>query len=94
MTIRLLDPTSYIAKAAPNKRQRLDSLQAKRVGYLFNQHKSAAAFWQALEHEMDRVFGPAAVLRVYKENTWAPAPKDEVARLREETDFALVGVGA
>ena len=94
MSIRLLDPRSYIAKVAPRSTQRLDSLQAKRVGYLFNQHKSAAAFWQALEREIDRAFSPSAVARVYKENTWAPAPKDDVARLKEETDYALVGVGA
>ena len=94
MSIRLLDPTSYIAKAVPKSEQHLDSLQAKRVGYLFNQHKSAAAFWQALEREIDRAFSPSGIMRLYKENTWAPAPKDEVGRLREETDYTLVGVGA
>ncbi len=94
MSIRLLDPTSFIAKAAPNSRRQLDSVRAKRVGFLFNQHKSALAFWQALEREIDRVFSPSAVRRVCKDNTWAPAPKDDVARLKEETDYALVGVGA
>jgi hypothetical protein len=94
MTIRLLDPTSSIAKAAPRSAQRLESLQAKRVGYLFNQHKSAQAFWQALEREIDKVLSPSAILRVYKENTWAPAPKEDVGRLKQETDYAVVGVGA
>jgi hypothetical protein len=94
MSIRLLDPTGYIARAEVEKQVRLESLQAKRVGYLFNQHKSAAAFWKALESQIEKEFSPSATLRVYKENTWAPAPKEKVNWLKAGTDYALVGVGA
>jgi len=32
-------------------------------------------------------FKPASMHRVYKENTWAPAPKADVDRLAGETDY-------
>lgn len=51
-------------------------------------------FWKALEQAVDRKFAPSSVHRVYKKNTWAPAPKAEVDKLIAETDFALVGLGA
>ena len=49
---------------------------------------------QALEEEIGRTLNPASMTRVYKTNTWAPAPRADALRLIEETDFALVGVGA
>jgi len=94
MTIRVLDPTGSVAQVKRERQRKLDGLQGKRVGYIFNQHKSGLAFWAALEREIQRTFNPASVYRIYKENTWAPAPRAEVDRLVEETDYALVGLAA
>ena len=94
MTIRLLDPTGTVAKVSRKQELKLESLKGKRVGYIFNQHKSGLAFWAALEKEIERKFSPASVYRIYKENTWAPAPRSEVDRLVEQTDYALVGLAA
>jgi len=94
MTILLLDPTGNVAKPRLENERALDSLKGKKVGYIFNQHKSALIFWNALEQEIKKKLCPATVYRIYKENTWAPAPKAEVARLVSETDYALVGLGA
>ena len=60
------------------------------------QHSKASglAFWQGLEAEVEQRFKPASMHRVYKENTWAPAPKADVEKLIEETDYVLVGLGA
>jgi hypothetical protein len=94
MSILLLDPTGCVAKAGRQEQRSPGDLRGKRVGYLFNQHKSALTFWRALEQEIERTLAPAAVVRAYKENTWAPAPKTDVTRLMKETDYALVGLGA
>ncbi len=94
MTIRFLDPRGKVATSKPEQERRLDTIEGKRVGYVFNQHTSALIFWKALEREVDRRYRPAAVQRLYKENTWAPAPAAEAARLARETDYALVGLGA
>ena len=72
----------------------LDSLNGRKAGFIFNQHASGLAFWKGLEAEVEQRFKPASMHRVYKENTWAPAPKADVEKLIEETDYVLVGLGA
>lgn len=94
MTLRLLDPTGTVARVERREELPLDALKGKRVGYIFNQHKSGLAFWAALEQEIERQFSPASVVRIYKENTWAPASRTEMADLIRETDYALVGLAA
>jgi len=94
MTIELFDPVGEVEVVAQKPQRILETLNAKRVGCIFNQHVSALAFWHALEEEIGRTLNPASMTRVYKTNTWAPAPRADALRLIEETDFALVGVGA
>ena len=94
MTIELFDPVGEVEVVAQKPQRILETLNAKRVGCIFNQHVSALAFWQALEEEIGRTLNPASMTRVYKTNTRAPAPRADALRLIEETDFALVGVGA
>ena len=94
MTIRLLDPTGSVAKIQRQEENTIESLTGKRVGFVFNQHKSALDFWWALEREVEKKFKPSAAHRLYKENTWAPAPRAELDKLRQKTDYALVGMGA
>jgi hypothetical protein len=94
MAIRVLDPTGRIARMERREELPLDALKGKRVGYIFNQHKSGLAFWAALEQEIEKQFSPASVVRIYKENTWAPAPKAEMANFLKDVDYALVGLAA
>jgi len=94
MTLRLLDPTGSVATIERGEERKLESLTGKRVGFVFNQHKSALAFWKALERAVEGKFQPSAAHRLYKVNTWAPAPKEEVDQLTRKTDYALVGMGA
>jgi hypothetical protein len=94
MSIQLFDPVGIVDIGHANDERRLETLSGKRVGCIFNQHVSALAFWQALESEIGGSLNPAGVHRVYKTNTWAPAPKADVERLLQESDYALVGVGA
>ncbi len=94
MSIMLLDPRGAVAKFDRKQEKILEVLNGKRVGYVFNMHKSAAGFWKTLEHEIGNSLKPAGVQRIYKENTWAPAPKAEIDKLVRESDYALVGVGA
>ena len=85
MSIQLFDPLFDVEVVQRREEHRLESLQGKRVGYIFNQHVSALAFWKALELEVDQHLLPAATHRVYKTNTWAQAPQArpwEVRRVR------------
>lgn len=94
MTIELFDPVGDIEQVAAKPQRVLETLNGKRVGLIFNQHVSALSFWQALETEIGSTLKPSSMHRVYKTNTWAPAPRADALKLIEETDFALVGVGA
>jgi hypothetical protein len=94
MTIELFDPVGEVEVAKQQPQRLLESLTGKRVGCVFNQHVSAQAFWKAMEAEIGTTLNPSTVSRVYKSNTWAPAPKADAIRLAEETDYVLVGVGA
>ena len=94
MSFLIHDPTGKLAKVECKVEQKLEFLENKRVGFIFNQHASAGAFWKRLEEEVEKKFAPALLKRIYKENTWAPAPKKKVEELAQEIDYALVGVGA
>ena len=94
MTIELFDPVGEVETAQQQPQRLLESLTGKRVGCVFNQHVSAQAFWKAMEAEIGDTLNPSNVTRVYKSNTWAPAPKADAQRLVGEADYVLVGVGA
>jgi hypothetical protein len=47
-----------------------------------------------MESEIEKTLNPSQVFRVYKANTWAPAPRADADRVLEEADYVLVGVGA
>jgi len=94
MTIELFDPVGAVEVAQQRPQRLLESLTGKRAGCVFNQHVSAQAFWKAMEAEIGTTLNPSNVARVYKSNTWAPAPQADANRLLDETDYVLVGVGA
>lgn len=94
MGIVLFDPVCEVEAVQRNAERRLDSLKNRKIGYIFNQHISALDFWSALEREIEMKLMPSAVHRVYKTNTWAPAPRADVEQLIRQTDYALIGVGA
>jgi hypothetical protein len=94
MTIQMLDPVGEVEIVKPQAKRALDGLKGKRVGCVFNQHVSAIAFWKGMESEIEKTLSPSRVVRVYKSNTWAPAPRADANRVLEEADYVLVGVGA
>ncbi len=94
MTIELLDPIGVVETVRRKEERVLETVAGKRAGFIFNQHVSALTFWKAMETQLETTLKPAHVYRVYKANTWASAPKAEVDRLIQETDYAVVGVGA
>jgi hypothetical protein len=94
MTIELFDPVGEIEAIEAKPQRILETLSGKRVGLIFNQHVSALSFWQALEEGIAETLKPASMQRVYKTNTWAPAPREDALKLIQKTDYALVGVGA
>lgn len=60
MTIQLVNPTSYVAETKRQKEHKLDILEGKKVGYVFNQHGSALAFWKAFEKQVEKELNPSA----------------------------------
>ena len=94
MTIQLFDPVGEVEAVERAPMRVIESLAGKRAGLVFNQHVSALAFWKAMEAELEQTLKPLQVSRIYKSNTWAPAPRADANRLLEETDYVLVGVGA
>lgn len=94
MSIQMLDPVAEVETLVREKERALERLDGRKVGYVFNQHVTALAFWRELEREVGARLSPASVHPLYKVNTWAPAPKTDLDQLAAEVDFALVGVGA
>ena len=80
MSIELFDPVGEVEVVQRQAMRTLQSLKGKRVGCIFNQHVSALAFWKALESEIEKTLQPASVFRIYKANTWAPAPRAKARR--------------
>lgn len=94
MAIQLLNPIGKVDVGHHNPERGMVRLEGGRIGYIFNQHVSAIAFWKGLEQALEKKVKPASVHQIYKANTWAPAPRAEVEQLLAQTDFAVVGVGA
>ena len=94
MSIVMFSPVGQPEVVQRQERRTLASIAGKRVGYVFNQHISALSFWKLLEEQVGSHLKPSAVHRLYKTNTWAPAPKADVDALIQATDYAVVGVGA
>jgi hypothetical protein len=94
MDILLFDPVGDIDLPERAEEKVLDTLKGKVVGYIFNQHNSSLVFWKHLEENVESALEPPGTVKVYKPNTWAPAPKDEIERIIQGSDYALVGVGA
>ena len=94
MSIELFDPVGDAETLQRHTERALQTLVGKKIGCVFNQHVSALAFWKALESEIEKTLKPARIFRIHKSNTWAPAPRADANRLLQETDYAVVGVGA
>lgn len=94
MGIQIFDPVGEVETFERRPEAMLSNLAGRRVGFIFNQHISAQVFWKALEQQIERALAPSAVHRVHKDNTWAPAPKADIARVLAGADYALIGVGA
>jgi hypothetical protein len=65
-----------------------------RLGLLFNNHVSSYRVWKRLEALVAERLGASEVVRVWKENTFAPAPPAAVRQLASGSDIAIVGVAA
>ncbi len=94
MSIQLLDPVADVEVIVREREREIRSLDDRKVGFVFNQHVTALAFWKKLEQEVRGRFKPSSVHSLYKVNTWAPAPRAELEKLAAESEYVLVGVGA
>lgn len=94
MSIMLFDPVGELQAVYGKNERQLASLKGKRVAYIFNQHIAAVSFWEELEREVQNKLQPSSVYRVYKTQSWKSTPQAELDHVIQETDYALIGVGA
>ncbi len=83
-----------IARSSIGSARCLETLAGRKVGFVFNQHVSALAFWEAFEKAVEEAHAPAQVHRIYKPAHSVTAPLADLQRLALRTDYAVVGVGA
>ena len=81
----------------------IETLQNKRVGFLWGMHSLSSKFWPVLEKEVDAVFEPREIHRHYKHdtgdgkfhgNTWIASPISDIQEMAPNIDYAISGVGA
>ncbi len=93
--MKVLDPLGEMAQAPRGRTMReLESLEHQRVGLIWGQHAASVKFWPVFEDVALETFRPSAVYRHYKSSSWNPAAPEDVAKIAQEIDFALIGVGA
>lgn len=94
MTIEFFDPVGDVRQSVRETQRTVENVHGLKVGYVFNQHISAAAFWEAFEQAVGSELEPSHVDRVYKPAHSVTAARADIDRIVRETDYALVGVGA
>ena len=95
MVLRVLDPIAQINKPTEGKSIRsIESLEGKRIGFLWSRHVASIKFWPAFEEAIRERFKPSEVVQLYKPSTWNPAAIAKVEELASKVDYAFVGVGA
>lgn len=95
MSIRMMNPVAKPHREAFLRPVRIEELDGRRLGLLFNGHVSAVKFWKQLEDLFSELYHPRSVTSLRKENTFAPAAADgEIAELKTRTELVVIGVGA
>jgi hypothetical protein len=90
MAIQLFDPVGEVERRPAREAARLTKLEGSAwVAFsisTFRQSRSGRR-WKRDREDLQ----PAKISRVYKSNTWAPAPRVDALRLLDESDYVLVG---
>lgn len=92
--LQVYDPMGLPPSHAKKRRKTLSTLLNRRVAFVWNQYASTKRFWPELERAVDALYEPIAVQRIYKENTWSPAERDQLDKTLADSDYLVVGVGA
>lgn len=90
----IVSPIGHARVEPHAERRRLGSATGKRVGFIWNQYPTTAAFWTHLERALEALCQPSIVHRMYKRNTWMPLDPAAFGELASKTDYLVVGVGA
>lgn len=101
-SIVVLSPVGRPAVTDKRALTSVESLEGKRVAFLWGMHGNSLKFWPVFEEEAIRRYGPSLVVRHHKlesagqftGNTWIPAPGEVVRKIVAEVDYVLCGVGA
>lgn len=91
---QVYDPVGVAATASAKNRRNLETLNNKNIGFVWNQYVSTKRFWPEFEKSVEALYQVSEVQRIYKENTWSPAPREKLLKLLEDVDCLIAGVGA
>ena len=92
-TIVILDPTSKANVVEVEMALRVDTLNGKRVGFLWNAKPNADHLLQRLEELLQQRFEFASVLRRKKRISSEPAYESIIEDLARECDLVVNAVG-
>jgi hypothetical protein len=101
--IVFLSPEGSTAKPNRKPLKTLESMQGRRVGFLWGMHDLSTKFWPAFEKEVVDLHSPREVHHHYKHdtgdgkfhgNTWIPSPISDIQEMATQIDCAITGVGA
>ena len=92
-TIVILDPTAKANVVEEEMALRVDTLNGKRVGFLWNSKPNADHLLQRLEELLGQRFEFASVLRRKKRISSEPAYESIIEELAGECDLVVNAVG-
>jgi hypothetical protein len=92
--IELVSPLGFPRTEGEARPRHLETLNHRRVGFIWNQYPVTKGFWPKLEAALGALCNPASVERAYKGNTWMPLEKEKFDAIAGSVDYLVIGVGA
>ena len=92
--IQFLDPVGNPNLPDTKLQREISTLSGKRVCLVWNQYASTRHFWPKFENAITTLYEPKDIHRIYKSNTWSPAPSTELTDAMTQSDYVVAGVGA
>lgn len=90
--ILLFSPEGDTEEGPPGLAPRVDGLEGRVAGLLFNNHHVGAHVWHFISEFVRERTPVSSVVATTKPNTCAPAPMPIIEELAKACDFAIVGV--
>ncbi|MBI2907129.1 MAG: hypothetical protein HYX92_05675 [Chloroflexi bacterium] len=90
----LLNPVGYVAASEASVAPRVNDLNGKAVGFLFNGHWATPVLFQAVRESLIERFRLSGVVDKLKPKVGAASPAEHIDDVASRCDLAVLGVGA